>query len=59
MRLESETEHQEKIVAGIADMKNCRKERTGCKEATKANPGEKEAVVGRKEIPNEEAEERR
>jgi hypothetical protein len=44
----------------IANMRDDRKERTGCQEATEANPkkmqpnpGEKEAVVERQEIPNQ------
>jgi hypothetical protein len=48
--------------AWIADMKDGRKERVACQEATEANsekmepnPGEKEAVVERQEIPNEGA----
>jgi hypothetical protein len=48
--------------AWIADMKDDRKERTACQEATEANPkkmepnpGEKEAVVEQQEIPNKEA----
>jgi hypothetical protein len=48
--------------AWIADMKDGRKEETACQEATEANPekmepnsGEKEAVVERQKIPNEEA----
>jgi hypothetical protein len=47
--------------AWIADMKDGRKE-TSCEEATQANPekmepnpGEKEYVVERQKIPNEEA----
>jgi hypothetical protein len=61
-RLEPETEYQEKMDAWIAAMKDGRKERAVCQEAAKANPekiepnpGEKEAVVERQEIPNEEA----
>jgi hypothetical protein len=61
MRLELETEHQEKMDAWIADMKDSPKDRTAYQEATEANPekmepnqGEKEAVVERQEIPNEE-----
>jgi hypothetical protein len=61
MRLEPETEHQEKMDAWIADTKNGRKERTACQEV-EANPekiepnlGEQEAVVERQEIPNEKA----
>jgi hypothetical protein len=59
MRLEPETEHQEKVDAWIADIKDGRKEKTACQEATEANPeklgpdpGEMEAVVERQEIPN-------
>jgi hypothetical protein len=48
--------------AWIADLNDGQKERTSCQEVTEANPekmepnpGEKEAVVERQEIPNEEA----
>jgi hypothetical protein len=60
--LEPESVHQEKMDAWIAAMKDDRKERTACQEATEANPekmepntGEKEAVMERQEIPNKEA----
>jgi hypothetical protein len=62
MRVELETEHQEKMDAWIADMKNDRKETTASQEAMEANlekmepnSGEKEVVVERKEIPNEDS----
>jgi hypothetical protein len=62
MRLEPETEHQEKMDLWMADMKDGRKEMTACQEATEANrekmepnPGEKEGVVERRKIPNEES----
>jgi hypothetical protein len=54
MSSEPKMEHQEKMDAWIADMKDGQKETTGCQEATEANPGRKEAVVERQEIPNEE-----
>jgi hypothetical protein len=61
MRAEPATEHQEKMDARIADMKNDRKETTACHDAVEVNlekmepnPGEKEAVVKWQEIPNEE-----
>jgi hypothetical protein len=61
MRVEPETEHQEKMDAWLANMKNDRKETTACQNAMGANlekmelkPGEKEAVVERQEIPKEE-----
>jgi hypothetical protein len=61
MRVEPETEHQGKMDAWITDMKNDRMETTACQEAMEANlekmepnPAEKEAVVERQEIPNEE-----
>jgi hypothetical protein len=61
MSLETETEHQKKMDAWIADMKDGRKERMTCQEAMEANPekmepnpGEKEAAVEQQENPNEE-----
>jgi hypothetical protein len=44
MRVEPETEHQERIDAGIANMKDGRKERTACQEATEANPEKMEPI---------------
>jgi hypothetical protein len=62
MRVEPETEHQKKMDVWIADMKDGREGRTDCQEATEANPekmepnpGEKEAALERRKIPNEEA----
>jgi hypothetical protein len=61
IRVEPETEHQEKMAAWITDTKNDRKETTACQDAMETNlekmepnPGEKEAVVERQEIHNEE-----
>jgi hypothetical protein len=57
MRVEPETEHQDKMYAWIVDMKDGRKERAACQEEMEANPekmepnpGEKEVVVERQEI---------
>jgi hypothetical protein len=42
--MEPETEHQEKMDAWIADMKDGRKERTASQEATEANPEKMEGM---------------